>query len=497
MKKTVLEYLEESARRYPNKVAVIDERKQYTYEELECLSQKIGSAIAKRTSMRQPIAVLLEKGADALCTFMGIAQAGCFYVLLNPDLPKHRLQTIVSILQPRYIITDDLHRLQAEELISLEGVWVVEQLLNETIDSDKLKEVRSKVIDTDPLYAHFTSGSTGTPKGVVVSQRSVIDFIDVFAPMFSIEERDVIGNQAPFDFDVSVKDMYTALKVGATLVVIPKALFSQPAKLLDFICDHEVTTMIWAVSAICLISSFHGLEYRVPSSVRRILFSGEVMPYNHLKSWMSHLPHAEFINLYGPTEITCNCTYHRIDPNRDYSNGIPIGTAFPNEHVFLLNEDQQEIHAPEEIGEICVRGTALALGYFGDPVQTQQAFVDNPLNPFYAERIYRTGDLGKYNEFGELVFCGRKDFQIKYMGHRIEIEEIERTIASISGVERCCVLFRKEKQRLDGFYTGTIDRSELYETLRKQLPIYMIPRTLKKIEQFSLTKNGKIDRSQL
>lgn len=512
MKRNVLEYLETNAVDFADKIAVIDEHKQLTYKELMMMSKRAGSAVAARTASKRPIAVLAEKGTDTLCAFTGIIQAGCFYTLLNPDFPMKRLSQMISILKPELIITDEDHQAQAEALIgqmSAESkqfddrqtqacaVVLIEALMASDINEALLNERRLGALDTDPLYVNFTSGSTGIPKGVLICHRSVLDFIDVFVPAFGIDHTDIIGNQAPFDFDVSVKDIYSAMKSGATLVIIPKRLFSKPAELLDFLCDRKITTLIWAVSALCLITICHGLDYKVPIEVKRVLFSGEVMPLKHLRIWMEKLPKADFVNLYGPTEITCNCTYHRIDRMRDYTEAIPIGRAFPNEDVFLLDEEDKAVDKPYLVGEICVRGTALALGYYGDQGQTAAAFLQNPLNLVYPERIYRTGDLGKYTEDGELLFCGRKDFQIKYKGHRIELEEIEREISSYEGIERCCVIFDERKQKLYGFYVGSMDRKALYKHLKGNLPIYMIPGALRQRADFPLNKNGKIDRKRL
>ncbi|MBO4927472.1 MAG: amino acid adenylation domain-containing protein [Clostridiales bacterium] len=497
MLRNVLEYLEYDASFCADKTALIDENKSYTYAQWLDLSRRIGTALAGRSGIRKPIAVLMEKSADTLCAFMGIVYSGCFYVLLNPEFPESRLTQIRSVLQPEFVITDEEHLAQTEAVFAKDQILLLPDLMKKDEDPALLSRIREEVIDTDPLYANFTSGSTGVPKGVVVGHKSVLDFIEIFVPMFGISQEDIIANQAPFDFDVSVKDIYSSLKAAATLVIVPKRFFFRPAELLDFICEHKISTMIWAVSALCLITTFHGLDYRTPDTVKRVLFSGEVMPYKHLKTWMEKLPEAEFVNLYGPTEITCNCTYHRIDRNKDYSEKIPIGRAFPNEHVFLLDETDREVTEPGKTGEICVRGTALALGYFRNPEQTESAFCVNPLNTWYPERIYRTGDLGQYAEDGDLLFCGRKDFQIKYMGHRIEIEEIERAISDVTGVERCCVIFDEAKQRLYGFYVGSIEKKELHTTLSEKLPIYMIPGTLKQIESFPLTKNGKIDRKAL
>lgn len=495
--RNVLEYLENSAAIYPDHVAVMDEHGCITYRELYEVCRRVGSAMADRIRIGTPVAVIMEKGIQTLCAFWGTVYAGGYYVLLNPDLPVSRLTQIQSVLQADYVITDSAHKELAKELFSGESILLIEDIQEASLDENVLSRIHSCMIDTDPLYANFTSGSTGIPKGVVVSHRSVIDFIDVFTELFHITKEDIIANQAPFDFDVSVKDIYSAMKVGGTLTVVPKQLFSRPKELLDLICEQKVTTMIWAVSALCLISTFHGLDYRVPKTVNKVLFSGEVMPAKHLWTWMGHLPNAQFVNLYGPTEITCNCTYHILDRERSYEQGIPIGHAFPNEHVFLLDEDDREVTSPDTVGEICVRGSALALGYYKNPQQTEKAFAVNPLNDCWPERIYRTGDLGRYAENGELFFCGRKDFQIKYMGHRIELEEIELAISAIPGIERCCCIFDEKKQKLYGFYIGEIEKKELHGRLRERLPIFMVPGILCPVTEFPLTKNGKVDRKCL
>ena len=494
--KNVLEYLERTADRMPDQIAAIDERGSITYACLLDSARRVGTALIRRgEGANRPIPVLMEKGIGALQAFLGIVYSGNFYVLLNPELPLPRLGQIVTTLSPEFILTDEAHLPLANELDS--RTVLLSELLQTEGEEGALARVRGRMTDTDPLYANFTSGSTGTPKGVLVGHRSVIDFIDQFTALFGIDSSDVIGNQAPFDFDVSVKDIYSALKTGATLVMIPKSLFLKPAELLDFICEHQVTTMIWAVSALCLICAFHGLDYRVPASVKRILFSGEVMPLKHLNTWMEKLPEAEFVNLYGPTEITCNCTYYRIPRDRDNSTGLPIGIPFPNEKVFLLDEQDGVITAPNRPGEICVGGSCLAIGYYGDPEQTARRFTQNPANRDYYERIYRTGDLGYYDESGNLFFSGRKDFQIKYMGHRIELEEIEQVLMAQEGVEQACCVFDEKKGRLYAAFTGGAETNRLHEALSARLPVYMVPRKIMKLEAMPLTKNGKTDRKEV
>lgn len=495
----VLEYLEESAGRYPEQTAVIEENGCCSYRELLLNSKAVGSFLADQVSLQKntPVGVYMEKGIHALYAFFGTVYAGGFYCLLNPELPESRLCQILSVLHPFVIVTDDVHYERALELFPTIIVLRVEELLCGRVKEDVLSNIREQSIDADPLYVNFTSGSTGTPKGIIVSHRSVIDFIGHFTERFDITAEDIIANQAPFDFDVSVKDIYSSLCVSATLVIVPRRMFSAPTELIDYLIRHRVTTMIWAVSALCLISTFHGLDYKTPETVNKILFSGEVMPKKHLDSWRIHLPEAMFVNLYGPTEITCNCTYHVLSKERDYADGIPIGSPFANEDVFLLDGENRRIKSAGEVGEICVRGSALALGYYNLPEGHQSGFVQNPLNPHYPERIYRTGDLGSYSENGELYFCGRKDFQIKYLGHRIELEEIDRAIANVHGVERCCCVFDRDRERLIGFYVGSIGKKELHTALKESLPVYMIPGMLRQIDAMPLTKNGKIDRAFL
>lgn len=493
----VLLMLDKTVQQYPNKIAVIEENQSCTYKQLQKNSKAVASYLLQNSIRHRPVIVFMDKGILALYAFFGSAYSQNFYSLLNPEFPDSRLEQIQSVLQGHVVLTTKQYEEKAKQIFKEASVIVVESILSTTIQDELVNEAIQKTIDTDPLYVNFTSGSTGVPKGVLISHGSVIDFIETFVKTFSINKDERFGNQAPFDFDVSVKDIYSCLYTGATLIIIPRSYFSKPTALIDYLCEKQVTTLVWAVSALSLICTFHGLDYKVPKTVQKVLFSGEVMPYKHYQSWKKALPDALFVNLYGPTEITCNCTYHILDPDRDYTEGIPIGAAFANKGVFLLDAHDQKIIEPNEIGELCVKGKGLALGYYRNEMQTKAHFTQNPLQEAYFERIYRTGDLAYQNEKGEFVFKGRKDYQIKYLGHRIELEEIEKRALAIEGIEQCICLFDDVKHRLYGFYIGALSKEQFVTCLKKDLPSYMIPTRLFLMESMPLTKNGKTDRKAL
>ena len=492
----VIDYLEEDSIKYKDKTAVIYEDKSLTYSKLNELSKKGGSYFIDKGLFNELIPVFMDKNIDTLISFFSSIYAGCYYSLINPEFPKNRIMDIINTIKPKYIITDSSHMDLAKEYFNGINIVDIEDLKNYKINEEGIKKVKEKHIDIDPLYVNFTSGTTGIPKGVIISHRSVIDFIDKFTTLFNFKEEDIIANQAPFDFDVSVKDIYSSIKMGATLVLIPKSYFSNPTLLLDYLCNNNVTTMTWAVSALCLITTFHGLDYKVPNKVNKIIFSGEVMPIKHLNIWMEKLPNTTFVNVYGPTEITCNCTYYIIDKNKEYDK-LPIGKPFPNERVILLDENDNEITDINKVGQICVIGTCLSLGYFNNKTQTDNAFKLNLNQTNYNETVYHTGDLAYYNEDYDLVFNGRKDFQIKYLGHRIELEEIDKAIMKCNEVIRCSCIFDEEKSKLYAFYVGNIEKSDLRNKLKEILPVYMIPTSIIKLDELPLNKNGKIDRKKL
>lgn len=497
MERNVLQLLERTASIYPENTAVKDSRESVTFRELEYNARLVGSGLAGLICPGDAVPVYMEKGVKTLEAFFGIVYAGGCYSLLAPIQPEERCDSILRRLDAPVLVTDREHVEKARTFAFQGKILLVEELLESTMAEGQLACVRENSTDRDPLYINFTSGSTGIPKGVVVGHGSVINFIRHFVEIFHITSDDIIGNQAPFDFDVSVKDIYSMLLTGATLYLIPRECFSFAKKLLDELDREQVTVMIWAVSALCLITSLDGFSYKVPHSVKKVLFSGEVMPTKHLLAWKRALPGAMFVNLYGPTEITCNCSYYVVPQDIREGDALPVGRHFPNVRILLLGEGDKLITGEGEIGEICVGGCGLALGYYGDREKTDAVFVQNPLNTKYRDMLYRTGDLAYYRDDGELIYVGRRDTQVKHMGHRIEMGEIENCILQNPRVRRVCCLYDEEKQQIVAFYQGETDSKEIRDGLKKKLLKYMIPGRYVRLDQMPLNANGKIDRRTL
>ena len=497
MKYLIHDYLEATAARFPEKTAFVDPNGSVTFSGLLTGAQHVASALLAYARPRQTIAFYMDKSVDTMIGFMGAMYAGCAYSLLNLRHPAARLEQILSVLRPPVILTDAEHREAIAAVAGDTPVVLLSDLMAHETDAPALARVRRGMIDVDPLYVNFTSGSTGAPKGVVIGHRSVIDFITCFTEIFGITDRDVIANQAPFDFDVSVKDIFSGLFTGATVAIVPTAYFTIPTKLMDFICEQQATVLIWAVSALCFLTTMNALAYKCPTTLRTIMFSGEVMPIKHLHKLQKYLPEVTYVNLYGPTEITCNCTYYVVDRAYEIGEALPLGIPFPTERIILLDENDHEVTQPGGVGELCVSGTALALGYFGDPAKTAQVFIQNPLNKTCQETIYRTGDLVRLTETGDMVYVSRKDFQIKHMGHRIELGEIESHLSAVEGVDRALCIYQHDKGKILAFHTGPAEKNDIVEALKITLPAYMIPNIFVAVDAMPLTKNGKIDRAAL
>lgn len=494
--KNILEFLENTAPRLGDKTAFADESGSLSFDKLMHLARAGGSFLLGRGIYRQPVAVFMDKSPRTIAAFFAVIYAGCCYVPLEKGMPLHRLRMILQRLQPQAIICDDASAPVANDLGWDDKVVDSNELFAAEIDDEALAAIRRRQIDTDPAYIVFTSGSTGVPKGVTACHRSVIDYANSLCPVIGASEDSRFAMQVPLYVDACMKEILSVIKCGSTAFLMPQSLFMSPLRVLDFLNRYEINTICWVASALTLVSGLGAFEEGRPEHMKTVCFGSEVFPVKQLHLWQKACPEARFINLYGPTEATGMSFYFNVD--RDFAEGeaIPVGRPFDNTDFFLLREDETEAPAGEP-GEICIRGTALSLGYFDDPERTAAAFTQNPLNPHYPETVYRTGDIGRLNERGELVFISRKDSQIKNMGHRIELGEIESCACLCGGVESACCLFEKEKSKLYLYYMGTADEKSVQKHLRKELPRYMVPTKLYRMQTLPLLPNGKIDRKSL
>lgn len=496
MKTNVIEYLLNSTKRWPNKVAFRDEKSAITFAELDKQARQIAGMLRKNLGEVKniPIAVYMEKGVNCIIAFMGIVYSGNFYSPIDVHTPKERIALVLKVLEPYAIITDE--SVGAEDMEN--ELWVNEKVL--CMEEAKacemfcdLERVQSEHIDVDPLYVLFTSGSTGTPKGVVISHKSVIDYEEWLTETFGFDEHTVFGNQAPFYFDNSILDIYQTLRNGAEMVIIPERLFLFHKRLIEFLNENKVNTIFWVPSALTAVANSGILEKERIEGIQKILFCGEIMPVKPLNEWRKKYPEVLYANLYGPTEITDVCTYYIIDREFSEDELLPIGKACRNTEILVLN-DKNELVSDGESGELCVRGTSLSLGYYGASEKSEVVFVQNPLNPKYRDLIYRTGDIVRYNEYGELLYLCRKDSQIKYQGHRIELGEIDSAGYSIDGVRQACAVYDENKIVFFCSLSKRLSEKKIYEELKTKIPKYMLPKVIKVLEEIPLNANGKLDR---
>lgn len=503
MVNSVTNWLEYTSQKYPNKIAFADECKALTFAEVRYQAIALASMLCNY-GRRQPIVVYMDKSVDMLVAYLGIAYSGNFYCPIATDMPESRTQRIMNILKPAAIICMDKHVNDIGEGCKIgfdpKRVYSFGKLATEQVEEQNILNVSKKILSTDLLYVLFTSGSTGEPKGVAVTHGSVIDYIDWVTEEFSISSEDRFGNQAPFYFDNSILDIYSCVKTGASLHIVPAELFSQPVNLLQYLLDQKINTIFWVPSALIVVSKLKAFRnVDISGTLKRVMFCGEVMPNKQLNIWRKYLPNAMYVNLYGPTEITDACTFFVVDREFSDEEPLPIGNPMPNTEILVLNE-KNELVKPGENGELCVRGVSLAVGYYNNPEKTREVFVQNPLNKTYPEFIYKTGDIVHYNEMGELVYVCRKDFQIKHMGHRIELGEIENAVCSLDGVANGCCLYDEKRQKIVLFIETLderIDRHFVLDGVKKMLPDYMYPNKVITISKFPLNTNGKIDRIEL
>lgn len=495
MQKSVIEYLNKTAAAFPTKIAVHDEKEEITFSQLKQNATYLAKVIEKFVDAREPVGVYIPKGCKMITAFAAINMSANFYIPLDTKSPTQRVVSILSTLEAKIVVTDRAHKETLSSFFSGE-ILVFEECI-EGINNE-VSELRyeNEQIDTDPVYSIFTSGSTGTPKGVVVSHRGVIDYIDWAIETFNIDSSSVIGNQAPFYFDNSTLDIYLMYSTGAMLNIIPEINFAFPAKLIDYLNEQKITFVFWVPFVLINVANMDIFASKKPLYLKDVFFAGEVMPNKHLNYWRKHLPLCRYANLYGPTEITVDCTYYIVDREFSDDEPLPIGIPCKNSDVLIL-VDRERIAKKDEQGELCVRGTSLALGYYNNPEKTQEAFIQNPLNKHYPEIIYCTGDIVYKNEYSEIMYVGRCDSQIKHNGYRIELGEIETAILGSDMVENCCVLYNNREKQIVLYYQAEqeLNIATLRKVLGEKIPKYMLPTVYLRETILKQNSSGKIDRA--
>lgn len=498
MEINLLDCFEATVLKKTDKIAVKHKEEEITFGELKARAEKLGTNLLNLVTekMNCPIGVFLPKEINIVIADLGIMYSSNFFMNLDVNTPKERISNIFNIVKPAVIVTSEKYYKNIQD-ISVPIMLIDKLDWNiEAANNDKLSKRRKEIIDTDPFCLINTSGSTGTPKGVILNHRSFFDFMKVSNERFGFDGTEVLGSLSPVVFDIFDFELCMLMLNGSKLVLLDAFLASFPARLLETMVKEEVSFIFWVPSIMVNIANMRLLEKIQLPDLKLVWFAGEVFPTKQFCYWYDHLPDVKFANLYGPIEITLDCTYFVVEKRPDEREPLPIGTPYHNTDILILNDNDQRCAVGEE-GELCVRGTSLAMGYYNNPEKTAAAFVQNPLNTAYPELIYRTGDIAYIREDGNIMFKGRKDSLIKHMGYRIELGEIEHVIENdLKLVKYCCAVYQYEKKVIVLYYESEneISDKDFRVSLKNVFPSYMVPGKFQKMDELPRNTNGKIDR---
>lgn len=494
----LLDCFEEIVEKKKDALAVVHKMETISFLDLRDRARKLAAAVLDRVGdvINTPVAVFLPKEIDTVVADLGILYSANPFMNLDVKTPMDRIQNIIELVRPCAIITNRCFekKLEAVQLpiILLEDI---DPCL--TIEDPWHVPVRrQKLIDTDPLCLINTSGSTGTPKGVVLNHRSFFDFMAWAIGEFSFDGTEVIGSLSPVMFDIFDFELCLMMIKGTRMVLLDASLASFPARLIDTLNKNGVDFIFWVPSIMVNIANMDLFSKMQIPQLKLVWFAGEVFPTKQFLYWYDKMPKTKFVNLYGPIEITLDCTFHVIKERPDENKPLPIGIACRNTDILILNDENKVCGIGEE-GELCVRGTSLAMGYYNNSEKTKAAFVQNPLNHSYPERIYRTGDVVCMDKDGLIQFKGRKDSLVKHMGYRIELGEIEHVIINeLKLVKYCCAVYHYTKKEIVLYYEKAeeITGADFRKALMKMFPAYMIPSVYVRMDLLPRNTNGKIDR---
>ncbi|MHC1704338.1 MAG: amino acid adenylation domain-containing protein [Tenuifilaceae bacterium] len=502
MKINIIEYFIETVKLKPNRKAVIEGEKHITFIDLQNRALNLANGIIEiEELLNKPIGVYLPKSIETVVANTAITYSGNIYMNLDVKAPLDRIKNIVNLIQPKFIITNTQYFKIIENIISSNTYVILMDVFDwyKSPDYESVTRRLAQLIDTDPYCIINTSGSTGTPKGVILNHKSFFDFTEWSIDTLSIHDNEIVGSLSPIIFDIYSHELCMMMAKGSTIVLLPESLSAFPIKILEMLKKEKVTYIFWVPTIMVNIANMDLLSRIELNDLKTVWFAGEVLPTKQYNYWHHHLPNTRFINLYGPIEITLDCTYYIVDREFDDNEPLPIGFACRNTSLLILDNDNNPCMVGQE-GELCVRGTSLAMGYYNNHEKTAAAFTQNPLNSNYPEIIYRTGDIVMINELGEIMFKGRRDTLIKHLGYRIELGEIEHVVVnSLKLVSNGCVIYNSVSKDIILIYESQNDihASEFRKHIGQSLPKYMIPTKYVRVENMPMNANGKIDRLKL
>jgi D-alanine--poly(phosphoribitol) ligase subunit 1 len=481
---------------------------QITYKELDELSNRIAHYISHKGIVKGDVLAILNNKTFVSYAFMiACLKLGVIYTNLDPKSPIERFRRMINVCHPKFIFYSgkDSHT-------------VIEEYENNDIITDYTDEAFKKSINEfpetwidnnkfvtsgNPAYIMFTSGSTGFPKGVLISHANLLNFIKWTKITYHTATSDSFTNLNPMHFDNSVFDFYASLFSGATLLPITENITINPRKLLDALNILEPTIWFSVPSMLVYVLNMRALKNEDLPSLRIVTFGGEGFPKNKLRElWSKWGNRVRFVNVYGPTECTCICSSYDVSQNDMLSDDLlPLGQMSPNFSSLVLDENNVPVKNGD-IGELCIGGPNVGIGYYNNPVKTKEVFIDNPIINTHSEIVYKSGDLVTYDtELDSYLFKGRKDNQIKRMGYRIELEEIENALNSVDFIHESAVIFvdnsNYKSKIIACVKSNETEVDKINFEMGRQLPSYMIPDIIMFYENLPKNQNGKIDRLSL
>ncbi|HLP62049.1 MAG TPA: amino acid adenylation domain-containing protein, partial [Candidatus Deferrimicrobium sp.] len=484
-----------------------------TYAELEqraaCISQWIADRNIPPGSF---IGIYIDSKIDIISVIIGILQRGCIFVPLGTALPGRRVENMVRLTNMRVIVTDTLHETIAagmkEKGCDIAHICVLTDSFDRSPGADENMNPGIIYDPGDKLYVYFTSGTTGVPNAILGRNKSLVQFIQWEIETFAVAENDRIGQLTTVGFDPFLRDIFVPLLAGGA-VCIPgnKDILMDGNNLVDWLDESQITLVHCVPSLFRIIIDAGKLTPALFPRLKYVLLHGEPIKPNELQGWYRVFNHRiQLGNYYGPTETTLATTFHFITMSDIEAGRIPVGRPIRGSRTIILDR-HTKICDRGIMGEIYIRTAYSTYGYLNNPELNAQRFIKNPFNAEPGDIIYKTGDLGRELENGELEVLGRIDRQVKIRGVRIELENIENCLLKHSQIERAIVISRKSgagenflcaymvfKKQETPDQTGSIPAtSELRKHLAKDLPDYMIPSYFIPIEEVPLNPNGKVD----